>query len=89
MEQLAGLVIDMERQLTVDAGVPVAQAVEGDDRVTGGVLPASRYATSPHTGPDDGLIGAVDQLLQWAQAQVLEWDMSHARDGERPVSLPR
>jgi effector-binding domain-containing protein len=76
-------VIDMERQLNVEAGVPVLTAVEGDDRVATGVLPAGRYATAVHVGPYDGLIGAVDNLLQWAEAQGLEWDKSAAEDGER------
>jgi effector-binding domain-containing protein len=76
-------VIDMERQLQVEAGVPVPTAVEGDDRMTAGVLPAGRYATAIHVGHYDGLIGAVDNLLQWAEAQGLEWDKSAAEDGER------
>jgi effector-binding domain-containing protein len=75
-------VIDMERQLHVEAGVPVPTAVEGDDRVTAGVLPAGRYVTAIHVGHYDGLIGAVDNLLQWAGAQGLEWDKSAAEDGE-------
>jgi effector-binding domain-containing protein len=75
-------VIDMERQLAVEAGVPVPTAVEGDDRVRAGVLPAGRYATALHVGPYDRLIGATANLLQWAQAQGLEWDKSAAEDGE-------
>jgi effector-binding domain-containing protein len=75
-------VIDMERQLSVEAGVPVATAVDGDDRVRPGVLPAGRYATVLHVGPYDGLIGAVDGLLQWAEAQGLEWDRSDGDDGD-------
>jgi effector-binding domain-containing protein len=76
-------VIDMERQLNVEAGVPVAAPVEGDDQVIAGTLPAGRYATYLHVGPYDGLIGAVDTLLQWADAQGLEWDSSGAEGGER------
>lgn len=76
------LIIDMERKLRVEACVPVPTAVEGDDRVTAGVLPAGRYATAIHVGHYDGLIGAVDNLLRWAAAQGLEWDKSDAEDGE-------
>jgi effector-binding domain-containing protein len=47
-----------------------------------GVLPAGRYASAIHVGPYDGLIGAVDNLLQWAQAKGLEWDKFPAEDGE-------
>jgi effector-binding domain-containing protein len=75
-------VIDMERQLNVEAGVPVAAAVEGDDLVIAGTLPAGRYATYLHVGPYDGLVGAVDALLRWADAQGLELDASSAEDGE-------
>jgi len=75
-------VIDMDRKLRVEAGVPVSAATEGDDRVSAGELPAGRYATSLHVGPYDGLIGAVDNLLQWADAQGLEWDEHPAEDGE-------
>jgi len=75
-------IIDMERQLKVEAGVPVPTTVEGDDRVTAGVLPAGRYATAIHAGHYDGLVGAVDNLLQWAEAQGLAWDKSDAEDGE-------
>jgi effector-binding domain-containing protein len=75
-------VIDMEQRLAVEAGVPVPTAVGGDDRVTAGVLPAGQYATAIHVGPYDGLIGAVDNLLQWAEAQGLEWDKSPAEAGE-------
>jgi effector-binding domain-containing protein len=75
-------VIDMAALLTVEAGVPVLAAVDGDDRVIAGVLPAGRYGTALHVGPYDGLIGAVDNLLQWADSQGLEWDRSTAGDGE-------
>ena len=75
-------VIDMARVLNVEAGVPVSIAIEGDDRVIAGALPGGRYGTSIHVGPYDGLIGAVDNLLQWADSQGLEWDKSSADDGE-------
>lgn len=75
-------VIDMERQLVVEAGVPVMTAVDGDDLVRPGVLPAGRYATAIHVGPYDGLVGAVWNLLKWANAQGLEWDKSDGEDGE-------
>jgi effector-binding domain-containing protein len=78
-------VIDMERLLNVEAGVPVTTAVDGDDEVMTGSLPAGRYATAVHVGPYDGLdgiIAAVDELLTWAQARGLDWDKSTADDGE-------
>src|SRR5580698_6449761 len=39
-------VIDMARELEVEAGVPVAAAVAGDDQVVSGVLPAGRTRPS-------------------------------------------
>jgi effector-binding domain-containing protein len=75
-------VIDMAHLLNVEAGVPVPAAVEGDGRVLAGVLPAGRYGTAIHVGPYDGLIGAVDDLLRWADSRGLEWDKSSADDGE-------
>jgi effector-binding domain-containing protein len=76
-------VIDMERQLDVEAGVPVRTAIEGDGRVRAGTLPAGRYASAVHVGRYDGLIGAVEDLLGWADAQGLEFDASSAEDGEQ------
>jgi effector-binding domain-containing protein len=76
-------VIDMERTLNVEAGVPVADHVDGDDKVLSGTLPAGRYASYLHVGPYDGLIGAVESLLQWADAQGLVWDSAPAADGDR------
>jgi effector-binding domain-containing protein len=76
-------VIDMERQLEVEAGVPVAAAVAGDDQVVAGVLPAGRYVTAIHLGHPDGLVGAVAGLLDWAAGQGLQWDMKQTTDGER------
>jgi effector-binding domain-containing protein len=75
-------VIDMERLLDVEAGVPVRTSVGGDERVTAGTLPAGRYATFVHVGPYDGLIGAVDALLHWAETAGLAFDASSAEDGE-------
>jgi len=46
--------IDMDRELDVDAGVPVPMALDGDGQVTAGMLPAGRYATAVHIGPYDG-----------------------------------
>lgn len=48
-------VVDMDRELEVEVGVPVASPVTGDARVHVGVLPAGRYATVIHFGPYSGL----------------------------------
>ena len=76
------IVIDMERQLEVEVGVPVQAVVDGDDQVISGVLPAGRFATVIHVGPPDSLMGATAALLDWAADQSLRWDMTVGDDGE-------
>jgi effector-binding domain-containing protein len=70
-------VIDMERQLEVEVGFPIAATPDGGERVLVGVLPAGRYAVALHHGHPDGLIDAVAALLKWAEARDLTWDMTH------------
>jgi effector-binding domain-containing protein len=76
-------VIDMDRLLEVEVGVPVTAPVDGDDRVLAGVLPAGRYATVRYTGHPDGLIDATASLREWARQEGLTWDMTDTQDGER------
>jgi effector-binding domain-containing protein len=76
-------VIDMARQLEVEAGVPVAAAVDGDGEIISGVLPAGRYATVTHVGHPSELAGVTGALLDWAAGQGLTWDMSRNGDAER------
>jgi effector-binding domain-containing protein len=68
-------VIDMEGELEVEVGVPVATEVSGDERVRGGPLPAGRYATLHHVGHPDTLVDANAALLAWARDERLAWDM--------------
>jgi hypothetical protein len=51
-------IIDMERELEIEVGVPVAEALAGDETVRPGVLPAGRYATVTHVGHPQQLVGA-------------------------------
>jgi RNA polymerase sigma-70 factor (ECF subfamily) len=76
-------VIDMDRQLEVEAGFPVAAPVTGEGRVLAAVRPAGRYATLWYTGHPDGLIGATQLLREWAAQQGLAWDVTFTPDGER------
>jgi effector-binding domain-containing protein len=76
-------VVDMNRELEVDAGVPVAAAVAGDGRVVPDVLPAGRYATLSHIGPPSDLAGVTSALLDWAAGLGLTWDMSPGDSGDR------
>lgn len=76
-------VIDMERGLEVEGGVPVARPVEGHGEITAGLLPAGRYATVRHVGHPDELEGVTGELLAWAADHGLDWDMADGPDGER------
>ena len=76
-------VIDMARELEVEAGVPVAAAVDGDDQVVSGVLPAGRYATLTHVGHPSELMAATKALLDWAAEQGLTWDMTPGESGDQ------
>jgi effector-binding domain-containing protein len=76
-------VVDMERGLTIQIGVPVGQAQTGDEQVVAGVLPGGRYASVTHIGHPDDLMGATRDLLAWADGQNLEWDVDGDRWGSR------
>jgi effector-binding domain-containing protein len=76
-------VIDMERQLEVEAGTPVTTAMAGDDRVLAGVIPGGKYATVRYTGHPSGLADATTALLNWAAEQGLTWDLTKTGEGDR------
>jgi effector-binding domain-containing protein len=76
-------VIDMERELEVEVGVPVAAPVPGDGEVESGVLPAGRYAKVTHVGHPDQLVDATAALLAWAAEQGLRFDVVQTDAGER------
>jgi effector-binding domain-containing protein len=76
------LVVDMEGDLDIEVGFPVAAAPEGSGRVTAGVLPGGRYASILYTGPYDGVPGANMALGDWAARRGLAWDTRPAEHGE-------
>jgi RNA polymerase sigma-70 factor (ECF subfamily) len=80
------LTIDMERGLEVEAGVPVAEPVDlaegGGGAVTVRTLPGGRFVSAFFVGHPDGLEGATRELLQWAEAGGLRWDMNDSPAGE-------
>src|SRR5579859_3868297 len=55
--------IDMERELEIENGVPVTAPADGDDLVVAGVLPAGRYVTVTHTGHPSELVEVTGALL--------------------------
>ena len=77
------LVIDMEHELDVEAGVPVATPVDGEGEVFAGVLPAGRYAVTTHVGHPDELIAVTGAFLERAAADGLRWDATETDRGTR------
>ncbi|QYN39920.1 GyrI-like domain-containing protein [Pseudonocardia sp. DSM 110487] len=77
------LVIDMERELDVEAGVPVATPIDGDGEVLAGELPAGRYAATTHVGHPDELIAVTGAFLDEAAAQGLSFDATETERGTR------
>jgi effector-binding domain-containing protein len=76
-------IVDMARGMEIEAGVPTAEKLDGDERVHTGVLPEGRYATLLHVGHPKTLMDATARLLKWADEQGLNWDVSPSPDGER------
>ena len=74
-------VINMEALMDIALAVPVAEAIEGDDRVVGGELPAGRYAALIYTGVKNGIKGN-GALLEWGAQQGLQWDRWDDESGE-------
>jgi effector-binding domain-containing protein len=77
------LMIDMEHELDVEAGVPVAAPVDGEGEVLAGVLPAGRYAVTTHVGHPDELIAVTGAFLDRATAAGLSWDATETDRGTR------
>lgn len=76
-------VIDMSRQLLVEAGVPVASGIDDEGDIRGGTLPSGRFVVMTHTGAPETLVGATGALLDWAEARGLAWDVAHTDEGEK------
>lgn len=75
-------VIDMARELIVEAGVPVAGAVAGEGEINGSDLPAGRYLTVTHTGHPDELVDVTTAFLAWATSHGEVFDVEPASDGD-------
>jgi effector-binding domain-containing protein len=72
------LVIDMENLLDIEAAVPVAASLPGDERAVAGTLPSGSYVTLNYTG--DEHVAANAHLQQWARDHGLRWK-NGLRDG--------
>lgn len=78
--------IDMEKELEVEAGVPVpsgSAVPASDEAVTAGFLPAGRYATVTHVGHPDELMQVTADLLAWAGREGLTFDQKPGEPGGR------
>jgi effector-binding domain-containing protein len=80
------LVIDMAADMVVQAGVPVAVPVHGDEHVEPDVLPAGDYLTTVHVGPYEGLYDATGALLAYAGRNGLRLDHHPSDAGDVWVS---
>ncbi|MEP7294211.1 MAG: GyrI-like domain-containing protein [Chloroflexota bacterium] len=67
-------VINIADRMDLEFGFPVAAALEGDGRVTAGVVPSGRYATITYFGHYENLMEANRVLVEWAKENGVEWD---------------
>lgn len=74
-------VVDMEGDLEVEVGVPVATTFDGDGRVVADTLAAGNYVVATHVGPYDRLVDSTTELLRWAEDQGLTWDVARTGTG--------
>ena len=77
-------VVDMERELEIDIGVPIAAAVEAPADFVRSIIPGGRYLSITYVGPydtgptdhgePDGLYGANGVLIGWARDNGTAFD---------------
>jgi effector-binding domain-containing protein len=63
----------------LEVGFPIADMVDGDERVISGMIPPGTFATLVHCGGREGLNRSYIALQQWTQQQGLNWK----KDGEQ------
>ncbi|MER5649398.1 GyrI-like domain-containing protein [Streptosporangium sp. NPDC002524] len=73
-------VIDMAGAMDVEVGVVTEKPVEGDGRISPGVLPAGRYATLTYVNHGRRANRA---LIEWAREQGLTFDCVEDPAGDR------
>jgi effector-binding domain-containing protein len=78
--------VDMNRELELEVGVPVSAKTQGDSRVVGGTLPKGRYATLTNRGRYDRLVEANAALLKWIGEKGLKVAVEKSSSGDRFVS---
>ncbi len=75
-------VIDMAATLEIEVGVGTTGVLSPDREVLTGELPAGRYVSLRHTGHPDSLIRVTGELLDWAEAEGLDFDQHPSPDGD-------
>ncbi len=73
-------VVDMDGPMDIEVGVITDEAVQGDGRIRGGVLPAGRYAAMTYVNHGRRANG---MLRDWVQEQGLKLDRTPSPEGER------
>jgi effector-binding domain-containing protein len=71
--------IDMQGEMDIEYGIPIAKHVPGDARVTAGTLPAGRYASLVYVG--HGYTGN-KALIGWGEANGIIWDRWNDAKGD-------
>ncbi len=74
-------VINMDGNMDIELGVPVAKTAAGNGRINAGSLPAGQYASLVYTGVTNG-IPANKVLIDWAAEQGLAWDSHDSPEGD-------
>ena len=73
-------VVDMEGPMDIEVGVVTEDAVQGDDRIRAGLLPAGRYAALTYINHGRRANGT---LLNWVQEHGLVLDRAESPEGDR------
>lgn len=74
-------VINMEHDMDIEIGVPVAQSLATEGRLIASEIPAGRYAWLIYTGRDNGYAGN-KVLIDWAVEQGLYFDRWEVATGD-------
>ena len=74
-------VIDMAGTLDLEFCFTTAEALEGDDRVRAGSVPAGDYGMTRLTGSVDEVFDATAVLVGWAKERGVEWDAHDSLEG--------
>jgi effector-binding domain-containing protein len=75
--------IDMDRELVIEVGVPVSREVPAAGDIVAGVLPGGSYASMTHVGHPDQLIDVTGRFLAWAEDAGVRWDAEETPAGIR------